>query len=505
MTGTGGLRRIASAAIASLLLVSTALADVTFVVDSTLDEVDANPGDNKCETVTKNCTLRAAVMEANRYAGDTDLTITLPAGTYKLGAPAGTDGEDSGDLNLTAPLSIDSTIIMGSGSGNTIIDANFTDRVFDVALNRRVQIYGVTLIHGVQTFGGAIYNSGRLILDDVALVNNYASDSGGAIAVYDGIVAISHSALSDNHAGGSGGAIVALSGLSINYTTLAGNTAEGSGGGLYGSTTLDLNFVRFNDNAAKKGGGAIYNLHVLVFDHASLVGNSALYGGGIANKLTGSLTLTRSGISGNTAGISGGGGISNEGVMFMSNSTVSQNQTTGDGGGIDSFGTSNIYNSTIVFNHSGVSSDTDGIGGGINNAPPYTLNLRNSVVAGNTYLGFGLANDCFGSIGSYGRNRFSSFDSCAVTQVGTGNATTLYSIAELGPLRDNGGASRTHALLPLAGIDLVDAADPVFGCTDQNGALLDTDQRDRPRIAGAHCDIGAFEYDPGDIFINGFQ
>jgi hypothetical protein len=40
---------------------------------------------------------------------------------------------------------------------------------------------------------------------------------------------------------------------------------------------------------------------------------------------------------------------------------------------------------------------------------------------------------------------------------------------------------------------------------DQNNVPLSTDQRGRPRAVGASCDIGAFEYDPGDIFANGFQ
>ena len=31
------------------------------------------------------------------------------------------------------------------------------------------------------------------------------------------------------------------------------------------------------------------------------------------------------------------------------------------------------------------------------------------------------------------------------------------------------------------------------------------DQRGRPRIIGAACDIGAYEYDAGDIFTGGFE
>ena len=53
-----------------------------FTVDSNTDVVDANPGDGVCDDGAGNCTLRAAIMEANALAGDD--TISLPAGTYTL-------------------------------------------------------------------------------------------------------------------------------------------------------------------------------------------------------------------------------------------------------------------------------------------------------------------------------------------------------------------------------------------------------------------------------------
>src|SRR5712691_6562184 len=67
----------------------------TVVVKSADDIVDANPGDCKCETALNNgvCTLRAAVMEANRTTG---ATIQVPSGTYFLNRDTGlcaSDGE----------------------------------------------------------------------------------------------------------------------------------------------------------------------------------------------------------------------------------------------------------------------------------------------------------------------------------------------------------------------------------------------------------------------------
>src|SRR3990172_8219355 len=64
---------------------------ITITVDSTIDAVDAVPGNGVCATAGSVCTLRAAIQEANALAGDN--TITVPGGTYTL-TIAGT-GEDA--------------------------------------------------------------------------------------------------------------------------------------------------------------------------------------------------------------------------------------------------------------------------------------------------------------------------------------------------------------------------------------------------------------------------
>src|SRR3954469_8694828 len=52
---------------------------VSFTVNSTLDEVDANPGNGICASAAGRCTLRAAIMETNLQSGRH--TINVPAGT----------------------------------------------------------------------------------------------------------------------------------------------------------------------------------------------------------------------------------------------------------------------------------------------------------------------------------------------------------------------------------------------------------------------------------------
>jgi CSLREA domain-containing protein len=61
-----------------------AAAPLTFVVNSTAYERDANPGDGACSSTPSGaCTLRAAIEEANAHPGAD--TIALPAGQYDVG------------------------------------------------------------------------------------------------------------------------------------------------------------------------------------------------------------------------------------------------------------------------------------------------------------------------------------------------------------------------------------------------------------------------------------
>src|SRR3989442_8077572 len=99
----------------------------SFTINSTVDAVDASPGDGVCAEATGACTLRAAIMETNALPG-TD-TITLPAGTYTLTIPgAGEDASATGDLDITDVLTIS-----GAGADSTIIDGAHLDRVLHMS------------------------------------------------------------------------------------------------------------------------------------------------------------------------------------------------------------------------------------------------------------------------------------------------------------------------------------------------------------------------------------
>jgi CSLREA domain-containing protein len=76
---------------------------LVIAVDATTDAADASPGDKVCASAAAECTLRAAIMEANAHPGPD--TIVVPAGTYLPTIPG--NGEDSaatGDLDITDAL-----------------------------------------------------------------------------------------------------------------------------------------------------------------------------------------------------------------------------------------------------------------------------------------------------------------------------------------------------------------------------------------------------------------
>src|SRR5207248_11756751 len=77
---------------------SPALFGGTYVVNSTADEPDADPADGVCGTASGDCTLRAAIMQANFTTGPN--TITVPSGVYLITRVGYDDDGLVGDLDI---------------------------------------------------------------------------------------------------------------------------------------------------------------------------------------------------------------------------------------------------------------------------------------------------------------------------------------------------------------------------------------------------------------------
>ncbi|MEO8290924.1 MAG: CSLREA domain-containing protein [Gaiellaceae bacterium] len=404
------------------------------------------------------CSLREAVRAANTdlrisgcAKGSGADTIVLRAATYRFAA--GLDGDDDtaekGDLDLMGVLTI-----RGAGAQKTFVNGNDLDRVFQVLTSADVTILRLAVKDGLNftnsvTGGAGILNSGTLTLTSASLVSNQAAGSnqglgnGGGLFNESGATAILRGVtVTENQTSWGGGGIFSGGTLTLTRSTVSSNSGH-DGGGLAAEGTTTISTTTFSGNATGTTG----------------------YGGGISHG-GGTFTLTRSTISGNNS-VSGDGLYNASGTVSLANVTLSGNgvvSASGNGGGIfnSSSGTSNLSNVTLLGNSAGGTNT----GGNIWNDG--IANVENTIladpVAGSSCRGAGTYND-------QGNNLESGSD-CTVAADGD---------PLLGPLQNNGGPTKTHALGAAS-----DALNAGADCEE-------VDQRGVPRPQGPACDIGALE------------
>jgi (2Fe-2S) ferredoxin len=296
--------------------------------------------------------------------------------------------------------------------------------------------------------------------------------------------------------------------------TLQGMTLSGgsSFGGLWNTGTLTIKNSIISGNT----GGVINNYRAaLSIENSSISGNT---GSGVSN--SGTLSIAHSIISGNTA--SSGGGLHNYyGTVTIENSTISGNTATNDGGGI-----SNQYSAKqgrgVTITNSTISGNRANRGGGISNNSqcyyfgfftcPAALTLNNSLIVGNqAAVAPEIENDASSIVTANNFNLFGANGNAGVSGFTPGPTDIVPSVSLaqiMGPLKNNGGPTETHALV--AGSPAIDAGDP-GGCRGNSGALLLKDQRgfvrhvDGNNDGAARCDIGAVEFGAGSATFMDFD
>ncbi len=383
--------------------------------------------------------LRTAVELA--LSGDTIDLSQLTCSTISLSQGA-----------LKAAL--DDLTLIGPGADRLTLDGGNHDRILLHPASGTLTIDGLTIAHGrfdaVDNdigFGGCVATGADLVLRNSVIRDCLAvgvgSYGGGVLSGY----------------------------LTMSNSTISGSTAFGD--------------HPTNGTAAYGGGVFAYGVRIL---DSTISGNRAIgtdnaplshweIGGGLFIARNGG-SIERSTISDNFA-IRFAGGLTQEGMLELRNSTISGNSTEQDDGGglrVRQVTSIRVTNSTIAGNHAG------SYGGGIsfiNNALPSTL-ISTLVADNHSASG---ADDVYSSMllpisGSHN----------LVIQVGGGAqlpADTLDDDPNLLPLADNGGATQTHAL---------PAASPAIDSGDNPDARL-TDQRGTgyPREFNGRADIGAYE------------
>jgi hypothetical protein len=181
--------------------------------------------------------------------------------------------------------------------------------------------------------------------------------------------------------------------VTIQETTVSGGFFPiNGGGGLFNSGgTVILTQSTISGNSANGQGGGVFNSGTMTLTQSTISDNGAalsnvLLGGGVFN--SGTLTLTQSTISGNsTRFCNDGGGVYNAGTLTLTQSTISGNSapsfqcSAGSRGG-------GLFNSggTMTLTQSTVSGNTARDGGGVHNAG--TLTLTQSTISGNRHSNF---------------------------------------------------------------------------------------------------------------------
>lgn len=294
-----------------------------------------------------------------------------------------------------------------------------------------------------------------------------------------------------------GGGIRNAERLTLVDSVVRRNASAGQGGGVFNSGELELTRVTIADNAAALSGGGLANTKTLDVRRSVISGNvSQQAGGGLQNR--GPASIAESIVSHNRAPV--GGGISNSGASLdVARSTIHDNHAASVGGGVS--GPANFLASTISGNSAGVR------GGGIY-AVLYSDNyLEQSTITGNTapkgsaislhtYPDGGspflvatvILNNSIvqGVVDQRVSGNYNLFSSAAASVSGTGNLRGVNPM--LGPLADNGGATPTH--LPSPSSQAVNRGNPA--------ALFDPNAFDQRgagyfRVVGGRSDIGAVE------------
>ncbi len=400
--------------------------------------------------------LRAAVAGANANDGSTiefDLnqmqcsTISLTTGQIDITA---------NNLTFAGPGADLLTIDGGYGAG-------YYNRIFKHSGTGTLRINGLLLTDAKYVAdanqnpkGGCIYSAGTVALLDSTVIGCRLTATTGLAAgggifasglTMDGSTVSKSLAASSGGAAAGGGVFVGSAGLTATYSTIENNTAHsyspafaGSGGGIAVHGYLGLQFSTIAENHAETAGGVF------------------AFGLGAAGM------IVESTFSGNTALTSGGMEI--QGLARMYNDTVAFNRATVVGATAGAHAESLAANGSIfAYNvtddgNAAVESDVQSDDGVITGA-------KNLIMAANATMP---------------------------------PADTSHECPRLAPLLDNGGPTRTHALL--ADSPAIDMGSNMKGLqTDQRGSGFD-------RVVGLFADIGAYEWSEGSgdvINMSGFE
>ncbi len=312
---------------------------IALTVNTLGDAADGNTSDGHCDTDGNlgngdQCTLRAAIQEANVAPGDDTIYFDLPGNsiiTLNSALP------NFSGLTITGPGPSQVTVQRSTAGGTP----NF--RIFTIGPGNTVFLSGLTLSNG--NANGASLSS-----------------SGGGILVERMTLQVNNCVITGNDGGSAGGGIYNHgSTVTVSNSTISNNTVTNSGGGIFNggaevsplvySGVLTVNGSTISNNVAQSfGGGGIYNADHATVTNSTISANSGPSGGGISS--WNPITLQNVTVTGNNAS-GGGGGIYNPGIGFLTfGNTIVAGNTSPSGPDCNGFNFSSTdYN--LIGNTSG--------------------------------------------------------------------------------------------------------------------------------------------------------
>lgn len=436
--------------------------------------------------------------------------ISRPAITQAASALyVSSTGDDNYDcLSLVAACRTISSAISKANSGDTIIIASGI-YIENVTINKNLTLEGagkdITTIDGGDAGRVLLISDGAVVsIVNITITNGHVvNDWGGGIFNSESTLFIANCTVKDNKSSGGGGVANINGTLKMDSCLITGNDGDNNGGGIANvfDGTVELINSHIRDNRAISGGG-IRNDGLMYINHSTIVSNTGSFNVGGIMSLEGRLVITDSIVSDNYSGWGAGGILNNHGDLIVNETLISNNYAVDRGGGI-----SNISGNEFVLKNSTISGNSvdDYMGGGIFNLVG-TFSLINSTIVNNSApAGDG------GGIAAGG--------TMILTNTIIANSPSGGDCTTWGSVTSNGHNLDSDNTCGLTASD-IKATDPLLGPLQDNGGTTFThallphspardsgnnvdcspvDQRGQTRPAdgddnGSYiCDIGAFE------------
>lgn len=240
----------------------------TFTVDTQADTSDANPGDGLCADSNGDCSLRAAIQEANQNAPGSQ--ILVPPGTYQVASTL---------------VVANSMQIIGAGRDDTIVQRIGAGSVFGHTIGS-LQMQGLTITGGSNPQGGGIRQvaTTQLTLSDCRVHGNSASNVGGGLNLTNAEVRRCQIDNNQVSPGWGGGIFVQVGGqVLIEDSVVHANTASVAGAGISSDPNAQVTIrgsTIFGNSAPDAAGLDSYQNSIFTVVNSTVVANS---GDGVTN------------------------------------------------------------------------------------------------------------------------------------------------------------------------------------------------------------------------------